>query len=129
MLANVSVIVMATALTINTSRGDSLETLSVIWVDVSNNDIQNNVSMQQQLRAVINHLTIFQDDQECEDYIQSMSVDERVVLITVDQLGQKMVPRIHQLQHLLLIYIYSMDEKPDHQWTGRFTKVQKIFFQ
>jgi hypothetical protein len=114
---------MPTAFSLHTLRDHNLEAFSLVWLHTSIDDIQTNIDDQERLRASINHLKIFQDDQECEHYIRSMSTDDRVVLIVADQLGQKLIPRIHELRQLLLIYIYSMDEKADQQWANQFTKV------
>jgi hypothetical protein len=49
----------------------NLETYSLIWVDAAVNSSKENVLAQQQLRTSINHLLIFEDDNECEEYIRS----------------------------------------------------------
>ena len=110
-------------LPLDTLRGDNLETFSLLWLDTPIDYIQKNVDTQQQLRTLINRLEIFQDDQECERYIQSISTEIRLVLLVSCESAQKLVPRIHQLRQLSLIYVYSMDEKADQQWAVQFTKV------
>ena len=117
---------MATKLSLDTSRENNFETFSLVWLHISINNIQRHIDDQDRLRASINHLKIFQDDQECEHYIQFTRTDDRVVLVVADQLGEKLVPRIHELQQLLSIYIYSIDDKTDQQWIKKFSKVRNF---
>jgi uncharacterized protein (DUF4213/DUF364 family) len=107
-----------------TQRKQNLETYFLIWLDAAVNSSEENVDAQQQLRKSINHLTIFDDDNECEDYIRSVSKDDRIVLIVSGQLGRKIVPRIHQLRQITSIYVYCRNKKQNEQWAQEFIKVK-----
>ena len=102
----------------------NLETDFLIWLDPTVNTSDENIEAQQQLRTSINHLTTFDDDKECEEYIRSISKDDRIVLIVSGQLGQQFVPRIHQLQQVFSIYVYCMNKIENEQWTSKFNKVR-----
>lgn len=95
----------------------NLETYFIIWLDATVNRSEENVEAQQQLRKSINYLTTFDDDNECEEYIRSVSKDDRIVLIVSGQLGRKIVPRTHQLRQIFSIYVYCMNEKTK-SWMG-----------
>jgi hypothetical protein len=101
----------------------NLETYSLIWLDTSVNTSQENVLAQQQLRTSINHLLIFEDENECEEYIRSTPKEDRIIFILSGQLGQRIVPRTHQLQQLFSIYVYCSDETRYSQWAQEFSKV------
>jgi hypothetical protein len=101
----------------------NLETYFLIWLDAEVNCSKENVEAQQQLRTSINHLTTFDDDNECEEYIRSISKHDRIILIVSGQLGQKLIPRIHQLQQIFAIYVYCMNKMPNEHWTQEFSKV------
>ncbi len=116
---------METVAILDTSKEKNLETFSLVWLNIRNDGIQNDTSALDRLRISINNSKIFQDDQECEQYVRSLPVDDRVVLIVNDQLGEKFVSRVHDLRQLLSIYIYCVDEKADERWTIQFTKVSR----
>jgi hypothetical protein len=101
----------------------NLETYSLIWLDAVVNSSQENLLAQQQLRTSINHLLIFADDNECEDYIRSTPTQDRIIFIVSGRLGQKIVPRTHQLQQLFSIYVYCSDKRRNSQWSQQFSKV------
>ncbi len=106
-----------------TQQKQNLETYSLIWLDATVNISKENIRAQQQLRTSINHLRIFEDDNECEEYIRSIPKEDRIVLIVSGGLGQKIVPHIHQLRQVFSIYVYCMNKKKNQQWAQQFSKV------
>jgi hypothetical protein len=97
---------------------ENLETFYLIWFG---NPINNEI--QQQLRTLINYLLIFEDEQQCLQYIQSLSKDDRVILIVKGKLCQRIISQIVHLQQIISIYIYFNDKKLNEQWTKNFKKV------
>ncbi|CAF1384465.1 unnamed protein product [Adineta steineri] len=99
-------------------RNDNhLESFSLIWLN--NNE---NVDIQKELRNIINHIETFHDVEECKDYIEKTSENDRLVLVTNGEFGQQIIPSIHQLRQISSIYINSEDK----QWTNDFPKVKGI---
>ncbi|CAF0784376.1 unnamed protein product [Adineta steineri] len=99
-------------------RNDNhLESFSLIWL---NN--HENVDIQTELRNIINHIEIFHDVEECKNYIEKTSENDRLVLVTNDEFGRQIIPSIHQLRQSASIYINSEDK----QWTNDFSKVKGI---
>lgn len=101
----------------------NLETYSLVWLDASVNNSKENLDAQQRLRSLINHLKTFEQIDQCEQYIQSVSPQDRIVLVVSGQLGEQIVPRIHQLRQVSVIYIYCTDRKKNEQWAKEFAKV------
>lgn len=112
---------MATPLSQSTQK--SLETYFLLWLDVAVNSSEENIHAQQQLRSSINQLTTYDNDAICEQYIHSVPKDDRIVLIVSGQRGQQIVPRIHHLPQLTLIYVYCKNQKYHEQWAKQFYKV------
>jgi hypothetical protein len=106
-------------------KNDS-ETFSLIWLDATVNNSQENINAQHQLRKSINHLKTFTDSDQCERYIRSVSVDDQIVLVVSGHLGQVIVPRIHRLRQISSIYVYCMDKAKNEQWSNQFEKVNYI---
>jgi response regulator RpfG family c-di-GMP phosphodiesterase len=119
---------MATAMISNdesskNDNDDNLEIFSIIWLD-SNDDIDEIQNTEQKLRAIINHFKRFQDAKECQQYIEQKPKHDRLVLIVSRQLGQEIVPFIHNLRQVSSIYVYCQDKESGEQWINNFIKVK-----
>ncbi|CAF4066724.1 unnamed protein product [Adineta steineri] len=102
---------------IEKSNVNHLEGFSLIWLN--NNE---NVDIQSELRNIINHIETFEDVEECKNYIENTSENDRLVLVTNGEFGRQIVPSIHQLKQISSIYINSEDK----QWTNDFPKIKGI---
>jgi hypothetical protein len=103
--------------------GESLEIFCLIWLDLSRNNIHENLDIQLQLRSIINYLKLFEDIDDCEQYIRSLSKDDRIILLVNEKLASEIISRIHELRQIISIYIYSNDTQEDHQWINQYKKV------
>ena len=114
----------ATTTTLPTSPSiyNNLETFSLAWLDAEVNNTEN-IEAQSELRSSINLLKIFQDKDECMQYIQSVVEGDRLVLIVSGRLGRELVPAIHDLCQLSSIYVYCSDEQRNKEWACHCTKV------
>lgn len=110
------------------SIGENLEIFSLIWLDLSTNNIHENIDIQQQLRTIINYLKLFEDIDDCEQYIRSLTTDDRIVILINEKFALEFISRIHELRQIISIYIYSTDNNEDYQWIEQYKKVRKIFF-
>ncbi|CAF4410457.1 unnamed protein product, partial [Adineta steineri] len=84
--------------TLSALHNINLETFSLVWLDISIHDSQENLDTQRQLRTIINHLETFQDSNICENYIRSVPNHDRIIIIVSGLSGRRLVPRIHYLQ-------------------------------
>ncbi len=107
--------------------GENLEIFSLIWLDLSINNIHENIDIQQQLRSIINYLKLFEDIDDCEQYIRSLSKDDRIVILTNEKFALEIIERVHELRRITSIYIYSTDIKEDYQWINQYKKVRFCF--
>ncbi|CAF1321851.1 unnamed protein product [Adineta ricciae] len=107
---------------------NNLETYSLLWLD-SLVDCKENIDAQVKLRSSINHLAVFKETDQCEQHIQSLSQQDRAVLIVNNSLGQQLVPRIHQFRQIVSIFIYCKDQEEYQQWTKSFSKIKSIIVQ
>jgi hypothetical protein len=108
----------------NTNAYDNdLELFSLIWLD-ANNTINDSRDTQRNLRSIINQLKIFQDPQECQQYIEQRPKEDRLVVIVSGQMGRVVIPIIHRYQQVSSIYVYCNDTKNNEQWTSQFPKVR-----
>ena len=106
-----------------TIRGN-LETFSLIWLDHNTNNSNENERIEQDLRKVINHLIKFEDEQECQKYIEERLEEDRLILILHDLSSYTLVPRIHQLPQVYSIYIDCTSTPVNQEWIHKFSKVK-----
>ncbi|CAF3648668.1 unnamed protein product [Rotaria socialis] len=105
---------------------NNLETIYVIWLDASVNDLEENIQAQQSIRSIINHLIVFQTAIDCEQYINQTSRDDRILLIVSGRLGQEIVPRIYHCRQIFSIYVYCMDKARNDEWAKHFQKIKGV---
>ncbi|CAF0831268.1 unnamed protein product [Adineta steineri] len=112
---------MSTSLTNINEEVENLEPFYLIWFGNSiNNDIQ------QQLRAIINYLLIFDDEEQCLNYIYSLSKGDRIILIVTEKFGEHFVPQIVHLRQIVSIYIYCNSKKNNEQWIKKYKKIKRV---
>ncbi|CAF0920693.1 unnamed protein product [Adineta steineri] len=109
--------------------GNNLETICLVWLDAVVNTSQDNINAQQQFRQIINHLETFQNVQDCKQYLQQTSNDDRIFLIVSGRLGHEIVPQVHSYRQISSIYVYCMDKKRNEEWAKHFTKVKGVFIR
>jgi hypothetical protein len=102
---------------------DNLETFSLIWLDKQVNETESNRQTQKALRQIINNLRIFDDQQQCHNYITSCCTQDRLILIVSGQLGRQLIPQIRDLRQISYIYVYCRDKQANEQWARQYSKV------
>jgi hypothetical protein len=118
---------MATPISNTTQEIENLETYCLIWLDTSVNESQENIQAQKELRTLINHLITFENDQQCLQHIESVSKDDRIILIVSGRLGQIIVPKIVKYRQIVSIYVYCMNKEVNEKWAKQFKKVAHHF--
>jgi hypothetical protein len=99
-----------------------LELFSLIWFD-ANSNVEKSRNAEQKLRSIINHLIKFQDAQQCQQYIEHRSKEDRLVLVVSGQLAQEIVLSVHKLRQVLAIYVHFEHGESNEQWVHTFPKV------
>ncbi|CAF1042752.1 unnamed protein product [Adineta steineri] len=113
---------MATNLsTDNTNLG----VFTIVWVDAYVNK-SDNKNIQDDLRQLTNQLKTFENNEQCELYIESALNDECIILIASGKLGRQLVPRIHDNEKISSIYIYCFDKEANKEWAQDYTKIQGV---
>jgi hypothetical protein len=96
----------------------------LVWLDSSVNTSQENLDGQKSIQSSIDRLKTFDNVNKCEEYIRSISQDERIILIVSGRLGREITPRIHQLRQISTIYVYCLDKSANKQWAEQYKKVK-----
>ncbi|CAF3077890.1 unnamed protein product [Rotaria sp. Silwood2] len=115
--------------TIAETHGNNLETFSLLWLDEKVNTKEENKHAQKRLRSTINHVILFHDQTECQQYIMSSSEQDRIVLIISGRLSKELIPHIHRLRQLSAVYVYCWDRKAYKHWAKQFPKLDDLINQ
>jgi tetratricopeptide (TPR) repeat protein len=83
------------------------------------------VRRQTQLETIISFTRTFNDIQECEIFIRSLTT-EKIFLITCGHLGESFVPKIHALQQIEVIYIFCIDKQKHRTWAKSYGKIRRV---
>jgi plasmid stabilization system protein ParE len=102
---------------------DNLEIFSFIWLDAIE-DIEEIQKTEKKLRKIINHLKRFNNVKQCQQYIEQISEQNRLILVVSGRFGRELVPIIHKFRQITLIYVYCMDRESNEKWSCEYTKVK-----
>lgn len=111
---------------INFSSEKQVKGFSIVWLDAQVNSTDENRQVQKCLRNLVCQLTVFDRENECRTYIESLSIEQKILLIISGQLGQIFVPQIHQLQQIFSIYVYCRNKQLNEQWSKSYPKIKTV---
>ncbi|CAF1044358.1 unnamed protein product [Adineta ricciae] len=94
-----------------------------IWLKTNDTNCQDSI---QQLQQIVSSVNIFDDSDECVDYITNIT-DNRVCLIIATSLAQYTIPCIHELSHLHYIFVFGNSTTYDNEWKKEWSKVTDVF--
>jgi Tfp pilus assembly protein PilF len=107
-------------------RRRPVQNFLLVWLDTSitssNKDSQNTL---QQLRSVVNDITLFTDPDECVTFIQGVQT-EKAFIITSGSLGQALVPCVHPMAQVTAIFIFCGDQRRHEQWAKAWPKIKGV---
>lgn len=101
----------------------------LIWLD--NNIDKNSINYQNtitQFQRIVNTIQTFTASDQCIDFLTDVC-NEKVILIISDALCQKIVPLIHHVTQLHIIFIFCENEAKYEQWANEWPKIKGVFTQ
>ncbi|CAF5218199.1 unnamed protein product, partial [Rotaria magnacalcarata] len=108
------------------SENASNQTLSIVWLDDSDERPQENVIIQQQLRALSSNFKMFKTINDCEQYLKKQPETTPISLIVNGSLGKDLVPVINSLPQIIVIYIYCFNVQLHQLWAVKYDKVKGV---
>ena len=94
-----------------------------IWLDNQLIRSEDYLDAQEELRAITKDIHTYNDCDACIDFLTDID-DGKIILITSNVLGKFLVPSIHSIENLHLIYIFYWKKSSDIQWTNDYPKIQ-----
>ena len=104
----------------------NFETFALVWCNMNINRSEDNLRMQVKLRETVNFLRTFEDNASCELWLQQRRINsnDKIILIISDELGREMIPKVHDLPHIISIYLFCVDKYSNENWSKAFQKVR-----
>jgi tetratricopeptide (TPR) repeat protein len=104
-----------------------VQNILLIWLDnnIDNND-ENCQNIITNLRHVVNSVNTFTDDNQCIQFIQSISNNKACMIIS-GSLGQHIVPRLHDMSQVDSIFIFCNNKRYHEQWAKEWAKIKGVF--
>ena len=84
------------------------------------------IYLTKQLDTIVNNVTLFQQMDECVQYLQVL-YEEKIIVITSGALGEQLVQQIHSLSQVALIYIFCSNPSRHSSWASAWSKIKGIF--
>lgn len=108
----------------------NLELITLIWLDKLADATQENREIQDKLRSIVNHLRIFDNCRQCEDFIKNKINDkqDKIILIVSGQLGQEIIGNIHDLRQIISIFVFCGNKERNEAWARNYRKVKDFIY-
>ena len=90
------------------------EPFSLVWLD---SDGINQPETEKKFRTIFNYVKIFENADQCEEYIQKLSSYDRVILVTHAQFIQDVLLCVYTLRPLSSVYIHGSDVDYSKQYS------------
>ncbi|CAF3143544.1 unnamed protein product [Rotaria socialis] len=108
------------------SENANNQALSIVWLDDSDENSQENMSIQQHLRALSSNFKMFKAINDCEQYLKNQPETTPISLIVSGRLGKDLVPVINSLPQIIVIYIYCYNVQEHKLWAVEYDKVKGV---
>ncbi|CAF0969566.1 unnamed protein product [Didymodactylos carnosus] len=99
----------------------NIDEFTLVWLD-DNIDKKSKDDACKQFRSIINYLKIFDNLEECYNYILTVS-NEKIFLIVSSKFALTIVQRIHRFEKIVYIYILCLNPLLHEKWTKKYSSV------
>lgn len=91
----------------------NLEGYQLVWCDDNEvtQNAENSITLTK-LRDIVNYTQLFNDISSCRRYIEQTS-DTTTFLVCAVNMAFSLIPQVHELKNIKLIYIHSNGKSPD----------------
>ena len=104
-----------------------IQNFHLVWLDgnINENDDDCRSSIMK-LRQVVNTVNTFVDADECIDFISDIE-EENTFMIISAAFGEKIIPIIHDINQVSVIFIFCRNKTHHEKWTKEWSKVKGVF--
>ncbi|CAF1322782.1 unnamed protein product, partial [Rotaria magnacalcarata] len=94
----------------------------IVWLDDNQDKTIDHWDTKQRLQYLIQYLRIFNNPDECIDFITSQRMN--IFFLTSETMGKITIPHVHELSTIVSIYILSQSTE---ELIQNFSKITGIF--
>ena len=99
--------------------------LYLIWLDPNVHKSPENLKTQEKLRELFeDDFQTYEKADECEASIRQKKNDS-IIFIVGGQIGQQIVPKIHDVAQLMTLFVYCMDKERNEKWAKNYAKASE----
>ena len=112
----------------SSTKQHRLRPTTLVWLNstIDENDPHYEHTLQG-LHAICHDITVFQDIDECIQYLH-LIYEEKAIVLTSEVVRHEFVQQIHSLSQVDAIYIYSSDTTLENEsWTSKWSKVKGVY--
>lgn len=104
----------------------NFESFCLVWFSANETNADEKImAIQSKLRQAINHLQLFNNPEECIDYIKRVE-NEKVILIISNTSEEDILSEIHDWAQLLAVYLIFHHETITGHCVDNYRKVSRI---
>ena len=113
----------------STSRADEYNVAIIwqVWLSSSVDFAEIITEVKHQAQLSVDYLRTYREANECEQFIRSISTTDRIVFVLDDSLAEQILSKIHDLQQIYAVFIYTTNAKLTDAKFKKFSKVITIF--
>ena len=110
-----------------TNHGRKLENIHLIWLD-TNIDKESDECRRTKnaFEQVVDDIDVFNDSDQCIRRIVGLQ-SKNVHLVISGSLGQKLVPRLHDVSQIDSIFVFCGDKNRHEQWAKAWRKIKGVY--
>jgi hypothetical protein len=115
---------MATWVVDQAEKANYLESYILIWLDNELTSDQKKQGILERLRSTINYQKVYDDVDQCRQFITTVRI-ARLVIISDDVLGERLISSLDDWQNISALYIQYKDIVPEKGQPPSNEKVSK----
>jgi tetratricopeptide (TPR) repeat protein len=113
----------------HTRQIDNPQNVKLIWFNANYNQADSGCQrILEKLRVVIDDVRIFERYEDCEPFLRRFT-EHNIFVISSGSLGQKLLPRIHDIASIRAIYIFCQDVERHKEWAHEWWKIKGVHNQ
>lgn len=95
----------------------------LLWIDPTALN-EENAYLREKLTEIYPDFKIFGSAEEGQEFIDQLAGVTRIILIVSGEVGKKLVPRVHDLGHIVSIFIFCLKQAEHIEWAKNYKKVR-----
>ena len=105
------------------SENLQLENFQIVWLDPKVYIDEENKETYRILQQILTDVQRFDDLALCEQWLKTYSGPKKIIFVVSGGFGEQLVPRIHNLPHIVAIDIFCLSRVYHEKWSKQFSKV------